>query len=712
MTRFPLVVLLIVGVRLALAQTDWLIDASPFVGEVVVSPDGREIVLDNGLIRRTLTTVPDGATIGFDNLMTGASILRGIKPEAIVEIDGNRFKVGGLLGQRDYAFLDPSWLDELEADPAALHLTGHEVGEPIERMAWAQVRHHAPEVRWPPPGKTVRMDYAPEAGAFVVSIYYQIYDGLPLICKWITVTNHGPDPITLDGFTSELLAAVEPNSFVGGDPARFETPNIYVESDYAMGGSMQSGEAITHAVRWIPDPQYQSQVHYKRQTPCLLEVSPDLGPAEVINPGETFESLRTWELVQDSTDRERQGLAIRRLYRTIAPWVTENPLMMHVRYADWDSVRQAIDQCAEVGFEMVILTFGSGFNIENDSPEYLAQMKRYADYARSKGIEIGGYSLLASRSIGPEDDVVMPEGTKPTFGHSPCIGSSWGQAYFAKLYRFYQETGFTLLEHDGSYPGDECRSTDHPGHRGHEDSRWAQWRTTSDLYKWCLARGIYLNVPDWYYLSGSTKCGMGYRETNWSLPRAQQVIHTRQNIYDGTWTKTPSMGWMFVPLTQYHGGGPAATIEPLVDHLEHYENMIVSNLAMGVQACYRGPRLFDSDKTRDLVKQWVNWFKQHRDILESDIIHGRRADGRDVDWMLHVNPDLETPGMLVAFNPLPEHASRTLRVNLYYTGLVDEAVAVYPDGLELGLKIRRDFTVEIPVEIEPNSSTWVIFRHP
>jgi hypothetical protein len=31
---------------------------------------------------------------------------------------------------------------------------------------------------------------------------------------------------------------------------------------------------------------------------------------------------------------------------------------------------------------------------------------------------------------------------------------------------------------------------------------------------------------------------MGYRETNWSLPRAQQHIHARQNLYDGTWDKT------------------------------------------------------------------------------------------------------------------------------------------------------------------------------
>ena len=131
-------------------------------------------------------------------------------------------------------------------------------------------------------------------------------------------------------------------------------------------------------------------------------------------------------------------------------------------------------------------------------------------------------------------------------------------------------------------------------------------------------------MPDHYFLSGSNKTGMGYREVNWSLPRDQQVIHTRQNIFDGTWEKTPSMGWMFVPLTEYQGGGAAATIEPLDEHLDHYERMLVSNLALGVQACYRGPRLYDTPHTGDAAALG-SWFKAHRDILESDLVHGRRA---------------------------------------------------------------------------------------
>jgi len=304
----------------------------------------------------------------------------------------------------------------------------------------------------------------------------------------------------------------------------------------------------------------------------------------------------------------------------------------------------------------------------------------------------------------------MPKGKSPVFGHSPCLGSPWGEDYFDKLYRFYDATGFTLLEHDGSYPGDVCASNKHPGHHGLEDSQWRQWRAITDFYRGCRGKGVYLNVPDFYFLSGSSKTAMGYRETNWSLPRAEQVIHTRQNIYDGTWDKLPSMGWMFVPLTVYQGGGDAATIEPLDAHIEHYEAMLRSNLALGVQACYRGPRLYDTERTKAMVKRNVDWFKQYRDILESDLLHGRRADARDIDWMLHVNPKLKQKGLLAAFNPLAEPEERTLRVNLYYTGLADTAFIREQEDAPKLYRIARDYTVEIPVSLPAQGFTWFVIE--
>nr|MBX2816507.1 alpha-galactosidase [Saprospiraceae bacterium] len=542
-----------------------------------------------------------------------------------------------------------------------------------------------------------------------VIVHYELYDGLPVIAKWIEVINGSEEQIVIDSFASEVLAVVEYGSAVETREYGIPPPPIHVETDFAFA-SMNARDANHHVIHWDVDTAYTSQVSYLLKTPCLLRVSPELGPAQTVSPADTFRSFRTYLMPHDGYDRERQGLAQRRMYRTLAPWTTENPLMMHARFADWEQVKTAIDQAAEVGFEMVILTFGSGFNMEDTSAAYLEKMQKYARYAHSRGVEIGGYSLLASRSIDAENDVVMPEGERPTFGRSPCLCSPWGKGYFKQLYAFYQNSGFSLLEHDGSYPGDYCSSHEHPGHRGLADSRWSQYQTISQFYKWCRREGIYLNIPDYYFLSGGNKIAMGYREVNWSLPRAQQVLHTRQNIFDGTWTKNGTMGWMFVPLTEYHGGGPAATIEPLSENLDHYEMMMASNLLAGVQACYRGPRLYDSESTRQMVVEMVSSFKEHRSVLEGDLIHLRRADGRDLDYWLMVRPEATEKAALVVFNPLKEDAVKSLKIPLYYSGLTDQTTVTSQDGDISKLTLDRHYEVELPVSVPGNGYAVYFFQ--
>ena len=690
-------------------QEDWLLGKGDYSSEIQIRD--HDIVMTNGLITRVIRFAPNAGTIALDNEMTGESILRGIKPEAIVAINGQSYPVGGMTGQTNYAFLLPGDLDSLDNDPAALQFVQYQIGDIQPPFKWKKIRRHMAEAKWPAEGKHLQLFFkGPDALPDVsVVVHYEIYDGIPTYAKWLTITNGSNQVITVDSFTSELLAAVEYESAVEARGQAMATPNIHVETDYAFGGMRAEG-ANDHAVHWQIDPDYHSQVNYRKLTPCLLTISPEIGPGKQVIPGDTFTSMRSYIMPYDSYDRERQGLSVRKMYRTLAPWITENPLMMHARFADWEGVKRAIDQCAEVGFEMVILTFGSGFNIEDTRSEYLDEMKRYADYARSRGVEIGGYSLLASRTIDPEHDVVMPEGERPTFGNSPCIGSAWGEEYFNTLYRFYEQSGFTLLEHDGSYPGDYCLSESHPGHRGFEDSRWNQYAVISKFYQWCREQGIYLNVPDYYYLSGANKCAMGYREVNWSLPRAQQVIHTRQNIYDGSWTKTPSMGWMFVPLTEYHGGGDAATVEPLSEHLDHYQRIMMSNLGGGVQACYRGPRLFDTDQTKAMVKQTVNWFKQHREVLEGDIVHLRRADGRDIDYWLNVNPTGNEKGLLMVFNPLDIPVEKEIVIPLYYTGITNLATVVHEDNTMTTYELNRAYQITINVQVPPEGFTWYVIK--
>ena len=107
---------------------------------------------------------------------------------------------------------------------------------------------------------------------------------------------------------------------------------------------------------------------------------------------------------------------------------------MHVRSSDPPAVRLAIDQCAEVGFEIFILTFGSGFNIESEDTDYIAEFKKIADYAYREGIEVGGYTLMcASRDVGSENNCISPETGKPgsKFRQSACLASESANSQLA-----------------------------------------------------------------------------------------------------------------------------------------------------------------------------------------------------------------------------------------------------------------------------------------
>lgn len=696
---------------------DWLVHS--IETETQVFRDGnKDLVLSNGLLLRRWRIEPDVATTHLTLLTNGENFVRGVKPEARLVLDGDTLFVGGLRGQPEYGYLLPEWLDTMRADSNSFHFDHFEIGEVQPMLAWKQKRW-AGHRSYPPTGKRLTFFFKhPDKKwqGVTVAVHYEMYDGIPLLCKWLSVKSEGHKDLKINHFTSEILAVREEESSV--DHAEgLMLPNILVQTNYAFHD--MSSRFSNQAVVWLPDPDYTSQVNYLRQTPNLLNVRPPLGPGVMLSPGDEFETFRTWELYHDSHDRERKGLAERRLYRLLAPWATENPIFMHLTSTDPAVIRTAIDQCAEVGFEMVILSFGSGFTMEDVGVENIRKFRELADYAHSKGIELGGYSLFSSRRIDDENDCINPATGKPggaIFGNAPCLGSNWGIRYLENLKKFLSATGFDLLEHDGPYPGDVCASTSHPGHEGLEDSQWQQWAMTDEFYRWLREGGIYLNAPDWYFLNGSSKTGIGYREVNWSLPRDRQIILGRQNIYDGTWTKIPSMGWTFTPLVEYHGGGPAATLEPLSEHLREYRSHLWQNFGSGVQSCYRGPRLYDTEETKRTVGNAIRWYKKYRDILNSDIIHLRRPDGQDWDGILHVNPSLKPKGLAMLYNPLKENILRKIKLPLYYTGLTDVTrvrmgSSQRPDEEESEPEtyiLNRFFEIEIEVEIPAEDWVWVI----
>lgn len=662
----------------------------------VCEKDG-EIILSNGLAERRFITTPDFACVGMVNLLSGEQFLRSVKPEITVTIDGIRYPVGGVSGQFEHGFMKKAWYGKFQ--PADGFNFTHYTTAPVERNIVWKRRRPASSETYPPAGICLKAYFEspkPELAGIRICVSYELFDNMPTFSKSFEIFNESGKEIRLNAFEAEILAVTEHD--MGNLEANIVSPqsrNIFALSSIE--------NALTPTFRYEEDPEYTSQVDYGSHYPILLVSRPPIGPYKKIVPGESFRSYYAYLMLFDEHDRTRRMLQIDMFYQKLAPWTTENPIYVHIISTDFDTIARGIEQCVETGFEMVILSFGSGLNMENISEENIEKFKKIADYAHSRGIELGGYSLLASRHISEKDDV---DSDRIIFGHSPCLGSEWGIQYLKNIRTFLERTGFDVLEHDGSYPGDFCRSTQHPGHECYEDSQYTQLMAITELYEWCKEKGVYLNVPDHYYLSGNNKCGMGYKEVNWSLPREQQVILARQNIHDGTYDKLPSMGWMFVPLTQYHGGGAAATIEPLCEHLDHYRLMLNNNLLAGVQASYRGMRLYDTEETKKMVADSIRDYKAHRAIFESPAVHIRRADGRDYDGYIHVNPQLEEKGMAVFFNPLDEEITRTVRIPLYYTGIENSAVLSLFDKAPQKFDLARDYCIEAEITIPANDFVW------
>ena len=391
-------------------EVDWLIKSPGTKAEIYRSADSKEITLYNGLLKRTFQITTNVACIDFRNLSNGQQLLRAVKPEARVTLDGHSFDVGGLKGQKENAYLVPAWVDDFKAGATDFVFKGLSVTPISPFVQWKSKTWSYNKKQGT--GKMLSFSFEsplPEHKGITIKVNYELFDELPLIVKWVSITNTAKKSFTIDRVVNEVLGLVEEESAVVGTPEQMKKQHgIYVETNYAFNNAMRYdiSDQTTH---WKVDSAYTSQVNYFYGTPCLLEVYPEKAPGIVLKPGEVFKSVRTHELLMDSYDRERRGLAIRRMYSTVAPWTTQNPIFMHLVSKNDDEVKTAIAQCAATGYEALILSFGSHCNIEDSSKANIERWKNMAALAHSKGILIGSYSLFSSRRISDEDDVIDPD---------------------------------------------------------------------------------------------------------------------------------------------------------------------------------------------------------------------------------------------------------------------------------------------------------------
>ena len=120
--------------------------------------------------------------------------------------------------------------------------------------------------------------------------------------------------------------------------------------------------------------------------------------------------------------------------------------------------------------------------------------------------------------------------------------------------------------------------------------------------------------------------------------------------------------------------------------------------------------MYDTEQTKTVVKKWVDFYKKYRAILESDLIHVRRADGRRIDCMLHVNPQLKHKGLAIVYNPLTTAVTTQLKLPLYYTGLTQTAHIREKEGSAKTYALDREYNVLLPITMPPQSVTWFVIE--
>lgn len=111
-----------------------------------------------------------------------------------------------------------------------------------------------------------------------------------------------------------------------------------------------------------------------------------------------------------------------------------------------------------------------------------------------------------------------------------------------------------------------------------------------------------------------------------------------------------------------------------------------------------------------MVIEQIAHYNRYRAILNSDIIHLRRPDGRDWDGFLHINPKLTEKAYALFFNPTNTTIKRTIQIPLYYSGL-SGTVSIHTENGEMGTEtLSNNFEIALEVELPPKGMQWFIIQ--
>ena len=200
----------------------------------------------------------------------------------------------------------------------------------------------------------------------------------------------------------------------------------------------------------------------------------------------------------------------------------------------------------------------------------------------------------------------------------------------------------------------------------------------------------------------------------------------RMYLYDGTFAKPTTMGWLAFELSRIPTQAPRDTSGLTAAQLL-LEEALASYFGQGNLAAYRGSSLYDPETTPELAELWHMWvshYKQYRSILSSDVVHVMRPSGANIEVSMHVDPsasgkDGDPIAFANLFNPTSSNMTVNLHLPMYYAGAgINEQLqlswggslleptrwTIPPSSIE---SVLADYSVRINVNMEKNSFLWV-----
>lgn len=594
-----------------------------------IETDDEKIVFSNSLVSRTVKK-QGCQTESYKNLQTNVEMISQARPDFYVSVNGKKYFAD------EFDFLGVVKTDCLERVPFQKTETMTAVGT------------------YPPPGQAMVLTYKSKVGCppLSVSVRYEIYDGMPVIMKLVTVTNQGEEDITVDNISADILEIRENRDL------------LFVDSDY---------DSTTDFIG-LDFEKYAK--NYARYHFDVLEVAPLYSMNVKLAAAKTLSSITAFELLFSADYYEQRLIEVKEMYRKIAPWCTDNVLFFHLISNSSRAIRKAVDQCAKVGIEMIIQSFGSGVKMESGNERYLDRIKSAYDYGHAKGLRMGAYTLAYVKNYHP---VKGHEALNHDGSHiCRCLACEWAEKYMKNVLRFIDKTGADAVEIDGPYGMMLCSGGKTHLHKDFTDSQYKQWKASvSDWYRDLKDRGIYINAPDWHFLNGTNRSGVGYEEIAFSEKREEQLLTSRIYYYKGTFSKNPSQGWGFVPLNVYHGGGKAAQFFPTAENPLEFEWAMAQLTAAGVWPTIRGKKVYDSETGKQIMTKWVGIFKKYRRILNGIIVHflPPRIDTDNpsrttcIDAIMNQLPYGDERGFVMLFNQSDTVRTEEITLPVYYTGL-------------------------------------------